>query len=90
LAIPKTAEKRPGVLVVHEWWGLDAYPKKRADMLAQQGFVAFALDMYGRGKTVDTPDAAGALAGKSKKNMTEAQGKFEKNYRTWCFKSQSN
>ena len=41
--------KRPGVLVVHEWWGLNDYAKKRARQLAEQGYVAFALDMYGKG-----------------------------------------
>jgi dienelactone hydrolase len=40
-------DKRPGVLVVHEWWGLNAYSKLRARMLAETGYVAFALDMYG-------------------------------------------
>jgi dienelactone hydrolase len=45
------AGKRPGVLVVHEWWGLNEYARKRARMLAELGYVAFALDMYGEGKT---------------------------------------
>ncbi|HEY5080289.1 MAG TPA: dienelactone hydrolase family protein, partial [Opitutaceae bacterium] len=46
----KTAvAKLPGVLVVHEWWGLNDYVKKRAVMLAKEGYVAFALDMYGKG-----------------------------------------
>ena len=39
--------KRPGVVVVHEWWGLNDYAKQRAEMLAGLGYVAFALDMYG-------------------------------------------
>ena len=43
--------KRPGVLVVHEWWGLNDYARKRAQMLAELGYTAFALDMYGEGKT---------------------------------------
>ena len=37
--------KRPGILVVHEWWGHNAYARKRADMLAKLGYTAFALDM---------------------------------------------
>ena len=37
---------RPGVLVVHEWWGLNDYAKLRAEMLAETGYVAFAADMY--------------------------------------------
>ncbi|MBX3452133.1 MAG: dienelactone hydrolase family protein [Planctomycetaceae bacterium] len=61
--------KRPGVLVVHEWWGLDDYARKRADMLAEQGYVAFAVDMYGEGKTVKHPQDAGAMAGKVRANI---------------------
>ena len=42
--------KRPGILVVHEWWGLNDYVKQRAKMLAKLGYIAFAVDMYGKGK----------------------------------------
>ena len=52
--------KRPGVLVIHEWWGLDDYAQRRARMLAEQGYVAFAADMYGTGRVTDTPDQARA------------------------------
>lgn len=52
--------KRPGVLVVHEWWGLNDYAKKRAQMLAELGYVAFAVDMYGNGQVTDKPDQARA------------------------------
>ncbi|HEY3295116.1 MAG TPA: dienelactone hydrolase family protein [bacterium] len=52
------AGKRPGVLVCHEWWGLVDYPKHRAEQLAGQGYVAFALDMYGKGVTAKTPQDA--------------------------------
>ena len=51
--------KRPGVLVVHEWWGLNDYARQRAEQLAGLGFVAFALDMYGEGKTTRHPEEAG-------------------------------
>jgi dienelactone hydrolase len=52
--------KRPGVLVVHEWWGLNDYAKLRAEMLAEMGFVAFAADMYGDGRiTRHAEDAKG-------------------------------
>ena len=51
--------KRPGVLVVHEWWGLNDYAKSRAEKLAAEGYVAFALDMYGDGKVTDHPEQAG-------------------------------
>jgi len=58
--------KRPGILVVHEWKGLNAYAKKRADMLAQLGYVAFAADIYGKGIRPQTIADAGAMAGKFK------------------------
>lgn len=48
---------RPGVLVVHEWLGINAYAKKRAEDLAKAGYVAFALDMYGDGKVVSSSEA---------------------------------
>jgi len=54
------AGKRPGVLVVHEWWGLNDYARGRAEQLAKMGYVAFALDMYGKGRTTAHPDQAGA------------------------------
>jgi dienelactone hydrolase len=54
--------KRPGVLVVHEWWGLDDYARKRAKMLAELGYIAFCPDMYGEGKVVDHPKEAGKMA----------------------------
>jgi dienelactone hydrolase len=50
--------KRPGVMVVHEWWGLDDYAKRRTEMLARLGYVAFAVDMYGTGKVTDSADQA--------------------------------
>ena len=59
-------DKRPGILVVHEWKGLNAYAKRRADMLAQLGYVAFAADIYGKGIRPQTIDEAGAMAGKFK------------------------
>lgn len=54
--------KRPAVLVIPEWWGLNDYPKMRARMLAKLGYVAMALDIYGDGKVADNPDSAGAYA----------------------------
>ena len=50
--------KRPGILVVHEWWGLNEFARKRAEQLAGMGYVAFALDMYGKGKVTDDPRKA--------------------------------
>ena len=54
--------KRPGVLIVHEWWGLTDYPKMRAKQLAELGYVAFAVDMYGNGKTAANPQEAQSMA----------------------------
>ena len=53
--------QRPGVLVVHEWWGHNDYSRGRADMLAELGYTAMAVDMYGGGATAGSPDEAGAL-----------------------------
>jgi dienelactone hydrolase len=54
--------KRPGVLVIHEWTGLGDYVKMRTVELAKLGYVAFALDMYGKGIRPQTPEEAGAQA----------------------------
>jgi dienelactone hydrolase len=58
--------KRPGVLVAHAWMGLDDNAKKRADMLAGLGYVAFAADIYGKGVRPKSRDEAGKLAGQYK------------------------
>jgi dienelactone hydrolase len=57
------AGKLPGVLIVHEWWGLNNYVRGRAEQLAKLGYVAFALDMYGAGVLAQNPDEAKKLAG---------------------------
>jgi dienelactone hydrolase len=57
-------KKRAGVLVVHEWMGLGAFAKSRADMLAKEGYVAFAADIYGKGIRAKNPDEAKELATK--------------------------
>jgi dienelactone hydrolase len=54
--------KRPVVLVVHEWWGLSDYEKRRARELAQLGYLAMAVDMYGNGRKGNNPEEAGKLA----------------------------
>ncbi|BCT67345.1 dienelactone hydrolase family protein [Nitrosospira sp. NRS527] len=69
--------KRPGVLVVHEWWGLGDYARKRARMLAQLGYTALALDMYGEGREAHHPDDAGKFAGELAKNLPLAKIRFE-------------
>lgn len=69
--------KRPGVLVVHEWWGHNAYARKRARMLAELGYTALAVDMYGDGKQAKHPDDAGKFAGEVRKNMPLAEARFQ-------------
>ena len=68
--------KRPGILVVHEWWGHNAYARHRADMLAALGYTALAVDMYGNGKQANHPDDAGKFAGAVRKNMPQAEARF--------------
>jgi dienelactone hydrolase len=60
--------KRPGVLVVHEWWGLNDYARRRADMLARLGHVAFAADIYGDGFNTTSADEAGKRSGEFRNN----------------------
>jgi dienelactone hydrolase len=68
--------KRPGVLVVHEWWGLNDYARKRARMLAEQGYAAMAIDMYGDGKQAEHPDDAGKFSSELMKNFSTAKDRF--------------
>lgn len=69
LAYPKDAKgPLPGVLVVHEWMGLNDYAKRRAEQLAELGYVALAADIYGDGKNAANRDEAGKLAGSYKKD----------------------
>ncbi|MGB2957657.1 MAG: dienelactone hydrolase family protein [Bacteroidota bacterium] len=68
--------KRPGILVVHEWWGHNAYARKRARMLAEMGYTALAVDMYGEGKQADHPDDAMKFAGEVMQNMATARARF--------------
>lgn len=63
LARPAAGGPAPGVLVVHEWWGMNDYAQRRARELAERGYVAFACDMYGAGKVTDDPKVAGEFAG---------------------------
>ena len=55
--------KRPAVFVVHEWYGHGPYARRRADMLAALGYLAFAGDMYGKGVYAKSHAEAGKLAG---------------------------
>lgn len=69
-------DRRPGVLVVHEWWGLNEYARKRARMLAELGYTALAVDMYGDGKQAAHPEDAGKFSGELMKNFDVAKARF--------------
>ena len=58
-----TTSRRPGVVVVHEWWGLNSYIRMRTEQLARFGYIAFAIDMYGKGVLAKDAKEAGALSG---------------------------
>jgi dienelactone hydrolase len=70
-------EKRPAVLVVPEWWGLNDYAKGRARQLADLGYVAMAVDMYGNGQTAANPDEAMKLAGPFYQNPQLTQTRLD-------------
>lgn len=69
--------KRPGVVIVHQWRGAGDYEKKRAEMLAQLGYVAFVADIYGKGVRPATPADAGKEAGKYKSNRNLLRARAE-------------
>jgi len=69
--------KRPGILIVHEWWGHNDYVRERADMLAELGYTAIAVDMYGDGKQANHPDDAGKFAMSVMGNLPEATARFD-------------
>ena len=69
--------KRPGVLIVHEWWGHNKHARDKASMLAKEGYVAFAVDIYGDGKTADHPEDAGKFSSAVANNMPMAKARFE-------------
>jgi dienelactone hydrolase len=69
-------EKRPGVIVVHEWWGLNDYARMRARMLAKLGYVALALDMYGDGRQATHPDDAAKFSSEIMKNFDTGKARF--------------
>jgi dienelactone hydrolase len=68
--------RRPGVLVVHEWWGLNEHARDKAEALAKEGYVAFAVDMYGEGKVTDHPKQAGEWAGFVRKHQDIGKARF--------------
>ena len=69
-------ERRPGIVVVHEWWGITQHVRGEARRLAGQGYTAFIADMYGDAKTADNPKDAGTLSGAVRKNPAVMQSRF--------------
>lgn len=69
--------KKPIVLIIPEWWGVTDYIKSRAKQIAELGYFAMVVDMYGNGKVVETPKEAGAEAMKYYKNPQLAQERFD-------------
>ena len=77
LAYPeKSTGPIPAVLVVHEWWGHNEYARRRAEMLAELGYVAFALDMYGDGKVANHPDDAKKFMQEAMSDPQAFKGRF--------------
>ena len=78
LAYPAgAAGKRPGVLVVHEWWGHNEYARMRAQKLAELGYVALAVDMYGDGKQASHPEDATKMMMELMGNLEVAAKRFD-------------
>jgi len=70
-------EKRPVVLVVHEWWGLNDYTKSRVKQLAELGYLAIAVDMYGDGKMGTNTEEASKLSMPFYQNPALAKSRFD-------------
>ncbi len=69
--------ERPGVLVVHEWWGHGDYVRQRARQLARLGYTGFALDMYGQGRRANHPDEAKQFMQATLSDMDRAEQRFK-------------
>jgi dienelactone hydrolase len=69
--------KRPGVLVIHEWWGLNQFARDQAVRLAQAGYVAFAADMYGSGKQAQHPEDAQKFMQEANKDPATLEARFD-------------
>jgi len=68
--------RRPGVLVVHEWWGHNEHARNQARRLAEAGYVGFALDMYGKGKVTSHPQEAQAFVSEATKDPAVLAARF--------------
>lgn len=71
-------EKRPGILIVHEWWGQNDYTERRARMLAELGYTAFSLDMFGAEKETTHPNEAMEFVQEVYSKTDAARSRFTK------------
>ena len=74
--------ERPGIIVIHEWWGLNDYMQQRADILAELGYCALAIDMYGDGLQASNPDEAGAAMNQVLEDMETGTARLRAAYET--------
>src|SRR5690554_7472159 len=70
--------KRPGILLVHEWWGHNDFVREQAEQLAAAGYTAFALDMYGEGKLAEHPDTAQEFMKEATRDLDQVKARFMK------------
>lgn len=77
LALPKDVQPQtPAVIVVHEWWGQTDYPRRRARELAELGYIAMAIDMFGERKIAEHPKDAGSFTQEVMGDMQVAKSRF--------------
>ena len=77
IAYDENSKGKPIVLVVPEWWGLNDFTRAKAKQLAENGYFALVVDMFGGGRTADNPEAAMGYAGGFYKNPKLATGRIE-------------
>ncbi len=70
--------KKPGILLVHEWWGHNDFVREQAEQLAAAGYTAFALDMYGEGKLAEHPDTAQEFMKEATRDLDQVKARFMK------------
>lgn len=80
----KQKDPQPGVILVHEWWGLTDHIKNMTRQVAEMGYVAFAVDMYGKGVVTDNSDKAGQLAGQFKDKDTFRRERLKAGFDTFA------
>jgi dienelactone hydrolase len=76
IAMKDDGTKKPGILVVHEWWGHNEHARTKARKLAEMGYVALAVDMYGSGKQANHPSSAQKFSGMVMSNIDVAKARF--------------